>query len=183
MTNRLKMLTAGLVLSLIFAANDYYQMSKKRPKPRVTATKSKSSIQKNKRKSNITRQKKVIADAAKSNFSAMETHGKFLEIPEEILQMSHWNRNPFIQKKNIQIGNEPEIISNRDLNKKQPRMADFNLLKIESVAKLDDKVYVIINGKRYEEGDRIDSFIIEQISQDKVVFLSGDIRVLKGVGR
>ena len=51
MTNRLKMLTAGLVLSLIFAANDYYQMSKKRPKPRVTATKSKSSIQKNKRKS------------------------------------------------------------------------------------------------------------------------------------
>ena len=173
----------GLVLSLIFAINDYYQMSKKRPKPRVTATRSKPSVQKKRKKSNITRQKKVIEDAAKSNLSAMETHGEFLEIPKEILQMNQWNRNPFIQKKNVQMGSEPEIMSNRDLKKEPPRMADFDLLKIESVAKLNDKVYVVINGKRYEEGDRIDSFVIEQINDDKVVFLSGDIRVLKGVGR
>jgi len=127
--------------------------------------------------------KKVIEEAAKSNLSAMETHGEFLEIPEEILQMNQWNRNPFIQKKNLQMGNEPEIISNRNLNEEQPRMADFEMLKIESVAKLEDKVYVIINGNRYEEGDRIDRYIIEDIYDDRVVFLLGDTRVLKGVGK
>jgi hypothetical protein len=113
----------------------------------------------------------------------METHGEFLEIPEEILQMSQWNRNPFIQKKDLKLGSEPEIISNRNLKEEQPRMADFELLKIESVAKLDDKVYVIINGNRYEEGDRIDRYMIEDIYDDRVVFLLGDTRVLKGVGK
>ena len=148
MTNRLKLLTTGLVLSLIFAVNDYYQMSKKRPKPRVTTRKAKPSVQKIRKKSNINRQKRVIEEAAKSNFSAMETHGEFLEIPEEILQMNQWNRNPFIQKKVLKLGSEPEIISNRNLKSEQPRMADFELLKIESVATLDEKVYVIINGNR-----------------------------------
>ena len=183
MTNRLKILTTGLVLSLIFAINDYYQMSKKRPKPRVTTRKAKPSPQKIRKKSNISRQKKVIEEAAKSNLSAMETHGDFLDIPEEILQMHQWSRNPFIQKKNLQMGSEPEIISNRNLNEEQPRMADFEMLKIESVAKLEDKVYVIINGNRYEEGDRIDRYIIEDIYDDRVVFLLGDTRVLKGVGK
>ena len=183
MTNRLKLLTTGLVLSLIFAVNDYYQMSKKRPKPRVTTRKAKPSVQKIRKKSNINRQKRVIEEAAKSNLSAMETHGEFLEIPEEILQMNQWNRNPFIQKKVLKLGSEPEIISNRNLKSEQPRMADFELLKIESVAKLDEKVYVIINGNRYEEGDRIDRYIIEDIYDDRVVFLLGDTRVLKGVGK
>ena len=183
MTNRLKILIFGLVLSLTFAINDYYQMSKKRPKPRVTKTKSKPSIRKIKRKTNLARQKKVIEEAAKSNLSAMDTHGDFLEIPEEVLQMSEWNRNPFIQKKTDELGSLPEIISNRNLDQEQPRMADFELLKIESVGKLDDKIYVIVNGKRYEEGDRIDRYIIEDIYDDRVVFLLGDTRVLKGVGK
>ena len=69
------------------------------------------------------------------------------------------------------------------IDSETPRMTDFEMLKIESVAKLDDKVYVIINGKRYEEGDRIDRYIIEDIYDDRVVFLLGDTRVLKGVGK
>ena len=37
--------------------------------------------------------------------------------------MNQWNK--YYSKENLQMGNEPEIISNRNLNEEQPRMADF----------------------------------------------------------
>ena len=57
------------------------------------------------------------------------------------------------------------------------------MLKIESVAKLGSNVFVIINGKRYGIGDRIDRYLIEDIYDDRVIFLLGDTRVMKGVGK
>ena len=62
-------------------------------------------------------------------------------------------------------------------------MADFEMLNIESVAKLGEKTYVIINGKRYSIGDRIDRYVIEDIYDDRVIFLLGNTRVMKGVGK
>ena len=59
----------------------------------------------------------------------------------------------------------------------------FEMLKIESVAKLGSNVFVIINGKRYGIGDRIDRYLIEDIYDDRVIFLLGDTRVMKGVGK
>ncbi len=66
-----------------------------------------------------------------------------------------------------------------------PREGEKNLalLKIESVAKLGSNVFVIINGKRYGIGDRIDRYLIEDIYDDRVIFLLGDTRVMKGVGK
>ena len=97
--------------------------------------------------------------------------------------MSSWNRNPFIKQKQTNMGAEPEILNNRQLEAEQPRMADFEMLKIESVAKLGSNVFVIINGKRYGIGDRIDRYLIEDIYDDRVIFLLGDTRVMKGVGK
>ena len=88
-----------------------------------------------------------------------------------------------MKRKPKDLGSEPEILSNRELKSEQPRMADFEMLNIESVAKLGSKRYVIINGKRYSTGDRIDRYIIEGIYDDRVIFLLGDTRVMKGVGK
>ena len=97
--------------------------------------------------------------------------------------MSSWNRNPFMKRPMPEMGSEPEILTNRQLDTEQPRMADFELLKIESVAKLGDKIYVIINGNKYGIGDRIDRYVIEDIYDDRVIFMLGDTRVMKSVGK
>ena len=68
------------------------------------------------------------------------------------------------------MGTEPEILNNRQLDTEQPRMADFEMLKIESVAKLGSNVFVIINGKRYGIGDRIDRYLIEDIYETESYF-------------
>ncbi len=183
MTNRLKILSLGLVLSLIVAVADYSARNDKRPRPRV---KTKAQVENSKRKTKrtkITKQKTIIQNAVQKNEENLETHGEFLPIPEEILAMNTWERNPFIKKKITPMGSEPEVIANRDLQTEQPRMADFELLKIESVAKLGEKVYVIINGKRYGIGDRLDRYLIEDIYDDRVIFLLGNTRVMKSVGK
>ena len=183
MTNRLKLLSLGLVLAIIVAVADYNARDDKRPKPRI---KTKVQQENNKRKTKrtkITKQKTIIQDAVKKNEENLETHGEFLPIPDDILAMTTWERNPFIKQKITRMGSEPEIIANRELEAEQPRMADFELLKIESVAKLGEKVYVIINGKRYGIGDRIDRYLIEDIYDDRVIFLLGNTRVMKSVGK
>ena len=54
---------------------------------------------------------------------------------------------------------------------------------VENVHKMGERVYVIINGQRFSEGDRINSFVIESIYNEKVIFLHGDIRFIKSVGK
>jgi|TARA_B100001027_G_scaffold214228_1_gene186118 hypothetical protein len=183
MTTRLKILSFGLIVSLIVAVTDYVNRNNERPKPSVRNKKSSVSPKRQSYKSKITRQKKIIEDASDKNQPSSETYGEFLPIPEEILEMSSWNRNPFIKQKQTNMGAEPEILNNRQLEAEQPRMADFEMLKIESVAKLGSNVFVIINGKRYGIGDRIDRYLIEDIYDDRVIFLLGDTRVMKGVGK
>ena len=56
-------------------------------------------------------------------------------------------------------------------------------MKIESVGKLGDKIFVIVNGKKYGIGDRIDRYVIEDIYDDRVIFMLGDTRVMKSVGK
>ena len=183
MTNRLKILSFGLAVSLIIAVNDYYQRNASKPRPSVR-TKASGSSQKSKvRRLKINRQKDIITNAAQKNEPNIESHGEFLPIPEDIIALNGWARNPFMKRKQKDLGSEPVILSNRELDSEQPRMADFEMLNIESVAKLGEKTYVIINGKRYSIGDRIDRYVIEDIYDDRVIFLLGNTRVMKGVGK
>ena len=61
-------------------------------------------------------------------------------------------------------------------------ISDLDDLRIESVAKLGEKVFVIINGQRFREGDRINNLLIESIKNQKVTFLMGKTRIIKVVG-
>ena len=61
-------------------------------------------------------------------------------------------------------------------------ISDLDDLRIESVAKLGEKVFVIINGQRFREGDRINNLLIESIKNQKITFLMGKTRIIKVVG-
>ena len=61
-------------------------------------------------------------------------------------------------------------------------ISDLDDLRIESVAKLGDKVFVIINGQRFREGDLINNLRIESIESQKITFLMGKTRIIKDVG-
>ena len=59
---------------------------------------------------------------------------------------------------------------------------DLDDLRIESVAKLGEKVFVIINGQRFKEGDLINNLRIESIESQKITFIMGKTRIIKDVG-
>ena len=61
-------------------------------------------------------------------------------------------------------------------------ISDLDDLRIESVAKLGEKVFVIINGQRFKEGDLINNLRIESIESQKITFLMGKTRIIKVVG-
>jgi len=183
MTNRLKLLSLGLAVSIVISVADYFSRTSQKPRPSIKTKKSNKSKKHNVKMTKISRQKEMIQDASKKNQPNIETHGEFLPIPDEVLSMNGWNRNPFMKRKLTQMGSEPEILTNRQLDTEQPRMADFELLKIESVGKLGDKIFVIVNGKKYGIGDRIDRYVIEDIYDDRVIFMLGDTRVMKSVGK
>ena len=61
-------------------------------------------------------------------------------------------------------------------------VSNVHALKIESVATLGDKTFVIINGHRYQEGDNIDNMIIETIESKRIIFKSGAKTIVKNVG-
>ena len=183
MTNRLKILVLGLVVSIVIAVTDYVQRSAQKPRPSIRTKNTTDTKKRKVKRTKLSRQKEIIQDASKKNEPNTGTHGDFLPIPEDIIAMNTWNRNPFMKRPLPEMGSEPQILSNRELDKEQPRMADFELLKIESVAKLGEKIYVIINGNKYGIGDRIDRYVIEDIYDDRVIFMLGDTRVMKSVGR
>ena len=62
MTTRLKILSFGLIVSLIVAVTDYVNRNNERPKPSVRNKKSSVSPKRQSYKSKITRQKKIIED-------------------------------------------------------------------------------------------------------------------------
>ena len=61
-------------------------------------------------------------------------------------------------------------------------ISDLDDLRIESVAKLGEKVFVIINGQRFKEGDLINNLRIESIESQKITFIMGKTRIIKVVG-
>ena len=78
MTTRLKILSFGLIVSIIVAVTDYVNRNNERPKPSVRNKKSSVSSKRQSYKSKITRQKKIIEDASDKNQPNSETYGCLL---------------------------------------------------------------------------------------------------------
>ena len=103
----------------------------------------------------------------------------FKPISDEILALEGWGRNPFIpvKEKPMELPQETQ----KEFVQEQA-ISDLDDLRIESVAKLGEKVFVIINGQRFKEGDLINNLRIESIESQKITFLMGKTRIIKVVG-
>ena len=181
MTPRLKILTAGLVLSLIYAISDY--IIRNRDKPVVEVKREVKKRPKTARV-DLNRIATIKAKAAKiaklnERKSGIIPQTAFKPIPDEILALEGWGRDPFIPVKEKPMAlpqeTKKEFVQERAIS-------DLDDLRIESVAKLGEKVFVIINGQRFREGDRINNLLIESIKNQKITFLMGKTRIIKVVG-
>ncbi len=181
MTPRLKILIVGLVLSLIYAISDY--IIRNRDKPVVEVKREVKKRAKTARV-DLNRIATVRAKAAKraklnERKSGIIPETGFKPISDEILALEGWGRDPFIpvKEKPRELPQEAqkEFVQERAIS-------DLDDLRIESVAKLGEKVFVIINGQRFREGDRINNLLIESIKNQKITFLMGKTRIIKVVG-
>jgi hypothetical protein len=181
MTPKLKILIVGLVLSLIYAISDY--ITRNRDKPVVEVKREVKKRAKTARV-DLNRIATLRAKAAKisklnERKSGIIPRTDFKPISDEILALEGWGRNPFIPVKEKPMAlpqeTQKEFVQERAIS-------DLDDLRIESVAKLGEKVFVIINGQRFREGDRINNLLIESIKNQKVTFLMGKTRIIKVVG-
>ena len=181
MTPRLKILIIGLVLSLIYAISDY--ITRNRDKPVVEVKREVKKRPKTARV-DLNRIATIRAKAEKiaklnERKSGIIPQTDFKPISDEILALEGWGRDPFIPVKEKPMAlpqeTQKEIVQGRAIS-------DLDDLRIESVAKLGEKVFVIINGQRFREGDRINNLLIESIKNQKVTFLMGKTRIIKVVG-
>ena len=181
MTPRLKILIVGLVLSLIYAISDY--ITRNRDKPVVEVKREVKKRPKTARV-DLNRIATIKARAAKraklnERKSGIIPETGFKPISDEILALEGWGRDPFIpvKEKPRELPQEAqkEFVQERAIS-------DLDDLRIESVAKLGEKVFVIINGQRFREGDRINNLLIESIKNQKITFLMGKTRIIKVVG-
>ena len=181
MTPRLKILTTGLVLSLIYAISDYITRNSDKPVVEV-----KREVKKRPKTARISKERirRIKAnnaedEALSSRKNQIIFQADFAPLSDEVLALEGWGRNPFVVVKekpmDLSQETEKEFIQERAIS-------DLDDLRIESVAKLGEKVFVIINGQRFREGDRINNLLIESIKNQKITFLMGKTRIIKVVG-
>ena len=181
MTPRLKILIVGLVLSLIYAISDYITRNRDKPVVEVKREVKKRAKTARVDLNRIATLRAKAAKIAKLNErkSGIIPQTDFKPISDEILALEGWGRDPFIPVKEKPMAlpqeTKKEFVQERAIS-------DLDDLRIESVAKLGEKVFVIINGQRFREGDRINNLLIESIKNQKVTFLMGKTRIIKVVG-
>ena len=168
MTNRLKILSGTLVISLIMFVNSLINVPGKE--------KSEKTI--------INLKQKVISANPISSASSNKNYKSFKSLPDEMKNNTTWSRNPFNSKMkadNIVITNTTQDNPGGPLIKKSD-MRGVNALKIESVAIIGETSIVIINGNRYREGDTVNNLTIEKIEREKITFRSGKSQIIRDVG-
>ena len=175
MTNRLKILSIILIISLFIFGNSLINDPTKEKKERVSATTNAASISKESTKTS------VISSNKKNNYKS------FKPISDDKKNDFVWTRNPF----DSALGKKTTISSSADGPQNQPRdnplvkqsdLQGVTDLKIESVAIIGETAIVIINGYRYREGDRISSLTIDKIEPNKITFRSGRTQIIRDVG-
>ena len=197
MTTRLKILSIGLFLSIIYSVYDWYE--------RNDAFKSKSSQVKKKKSSDRKRTAKTTRNRAK-NRAVQEANKKeearrsrqlagapLTTISDEISNLKGWSRNPFISAAEPAIIKSKPIIQETivdtllkqiapEVTFSQDELVGVDNLNIETVASVGEKVFVIINGQRLKEGDLINNLLIESIDNQKITFKMGNTIIIKDVG-
>ena len=186
MTPRLKKLLVGFGISLIILVAD--RMSQSSGSSSGTAGTARKETKKRARTARINpeRIRRVKEEAkriakSKNKKNTKRPQNPFKPISEEVLSLSDWGRNPFSSSDPVISDRSKRPIKSKNVPG-QVMVSNVHSLKIESVATLGDKTFVIINGRRYQKGDNIDNMIIESIESKRIIFKSGARTIVKNVG-
>ena len=199
MTPRLKLLSALLCLSIVYAVYDYIdrnnigkgkELQKKAKTKRArTAGTSANSAKVRRIKAREKKLKTSIANQIQNKEKINNNTADFNEIANEYASLDGWSRNPFVDvyepkpiasikipEKNIQMV-QKEIVKEETFE-----LNALDKLNIETAVRMGEKAFVTINGKTFREGDLINDALIEKIENEQITFKVGTTRIIKNVG-
>jgi len=199
MTPRLKLLSALLCLSIVYAVYDYIdrnnigkgkELQKKAKTKRArTAGTSANSAKVRRIKARQKKLKKNIINQQQSQEKINNNITDFNEIANEYASLDGWSRNPFVDVY------EPKPIASIKIPEKNIQMVQKEIAKeetfelnaldrlnIETAVRMGEKAFVTINGKTFREGDLINDALIEKIENEQITFKIGTTRIIKNVG-
>ena len=193
MTTRLKLLSALLCVSIVYAVYDYIdrnsventtRVKKKKNRRARTAGVSASSAKVRKMYSKASNTKKTQQKTQESK--AIVSTDDFTTISDEYNSLDGWARNPFVEvyepKPIASVKKEKIIEQAVQVIEKPLEINSLDQLKIETAVRMGQKAFVTINGETFEEGDLINDALIEKIENEKVTFKIGKTRVIKDIG-
>jgi len=199
MTPRLKLLSALLCVSIVYAVYDYIdrnnigkgkELQKKvKTKRARTAGTSGNSAKVRRLKARQKKLKKSVTNQTQKKEEINNNVADFNEISNEYASLDGWSRNPFvavyepkpvasikIPEKNIQI------IQKEVAKEETFELNALDRLNIETAVRMGEKAFVTINGKTFREGDLINDALIEKIENEQITFKVGTTRIIKNVG-
>ena len=199
MTPRLKLLSALLCLSIVYAVYDYIdrnnigkgrELQKKAKIKRArTAGTSANSAKVKRIKAREKKIKKSVINQKQNKEKINNNVADFNEIANEYASLDGWSRNPFVDvyepkpvasikipEKNIQI------VQKEETKEETFELNALDRLNIETAVRMGEKAFVTINGKTFREGDLINDALIEKIENEQITFKIGTTRIIKNVG-
>ena len=193
MTTRLKLLSALLCVSIVYAVYDYIdrnsventtRVKKKKNRRARTAGVSASSAKVRKMYSKASNTKKTQQKTQEDK--VIVSTDDFTTISDEYNSLDGWARNPFVEvyepKPIASVKKEKIIEQAVQVIEKPLEINSLDQLKIETAVRMGQKAFVTINGETFEEGDLINDALIEKIENEKVTFKIGKTRVIKDIG-
>ena len=193
MTTRLKLLSALLCVSIVYAVYDYIdrnsventaRVKKKKNRRARTAGVSASSAKVRKMYSKTSNTKKTQQKTQENE--VIVSTDDFTTISDEYNSLDGWARNPFVEvyepKPIASVKKEKIIEQAVQVIEKPLEINSLDQLKIETAVRMGQKAFVTINGETFEEGDLINDALIEKIENEKVTFKIGKTRVIKDIG-
>ena len=199
MTPRLKLLSALLCLSIVYAVYDYIdrnnigkgkELQKKAKIKRArTAGTSANSAKVRRIKAREKKLKKSIINQKQNKEKINNNIVDFNEIANEYASLDGWSRNPFVDVyepkpvASIKIPEKNIQMVQKEIAKEETfELNALDRLNIETAVRMGEKAFVTINGKTFREGDLINDALIEKIENEQITFKVGTTRIIKNVG-
>ena len=174
MTTRLRLLLMGLGLSLAVLVFD--QINNYRVKSSKKASRARSTP----KKQVITKKEEAPATVVASTPRVSNDQRRSAQTS----QLVGWQRNPFSNfslstESNTEVGFNSEKTIEAD---KSILLKNLERYNVEIVAEFNNDKVVLIDGKRFRQGDFLNDILIETIENDQITFKMGNTRVIKSVG-
>ena len=177
MTPRLKLLSALLCVSIVYAVYDYVDrnnIGKAKDVPKRTKFKRArtAGMSSNSAKLRKIKDRQEKREAEKNLQSSLGKTTEFNQLSDEYSDLSGWGRNPFVKYYEPKVVNKAPspVIANKAVpieDKKTLELNSLDRLIIETAVRMGERAFVTINGKTFREGDLIEDALIEKIENEQ----------------